>query len=96
MALPGRVQRLLHNQPPLLRTVTTTRPNPSPYSIQLKLRFRHTIILKPVPPLVHPANTKRLLHIRKYLADTLPGLADRSIHELAELTPAAYAAKMAK
>ena len=36
------------------------------------------------------------VHIRKYLADTLPGLADRSIHELAELTPAAYAAKMAK
>ena len=29
--------------------------------------------------------------IRKYLADMLPGLADRSIHELAGLTPAAYA-----
>jgi hypothetical protein len=26
----------------------------------------------------------------------LPGLADRSIHSLTELTPAAYAAKMAK
>jgi hypothetical protein len=34
--------------------------------------------------------------IRQYLADVLPGLADRSIHELAELTPATYAAKMAK
>lgn len=33
--------------------------------------------------------------IRKYLADILPGLADRSIHSLAELTPAAYAAKQA-
>ena len=30
------------------------------------------------------------------LADMLPGLADRSIQSLAELTPAAYAAKMAK
>ena len=34
--------------------------------------------------------------IRQYLADALPGLTDRSIHELAELTPTAYAAKMAK
>jgi transposase len=34
--------------------------------------------------------------IRQYLADTLPGLADRSIQSLAELTPTAYAAKMAK
>jgi transposase len=34
--------------------------------------------------------------IRQYLADVLPGLADRSIQSLAELTPAAYAAKMAK
>jgi hypothetical protein len=34
--------------------------------------------------------------IRKYLADVLPGLADRSIQSLAELTPAAYAARMAK
>jgi transposase len=34
--------------------------------------------------------------IRQYLADILPGLADRSIHSLTELTPAAYAAKMAK
>ena len=34
--------------------------------------------------------------IRQYLLDTLPGLADRSIQSLAELTPAAYAAKMAK
>ena len=34
--------------------------------------------------------------IRQYLADILPGLADRSIHSLSELTPAAYAAKMAK
>ena len=33
--------------------------------------------------------------IRQYLTDVLPGLADRSIHELAGLTPAAYAAKMA-
>ena len=33
--------------------------------------------------------------IRKYLADVLPGLADRSIQSLAELTPAAYSAKMA-
>ena len=34
--------------------------------------------------------------IRQYLADLLPGLADRSIHELAGLTPTAYAAKIAK
>jgi hypothetical protein len=34
--------------------------------------------------------------IRQYLAGTLPGLADRSIHELTVLTPIAYAAKMAK
>jgi len=34
--------------------------------------------------------------IRQYLADVLPGLADRSIQSLAELTPAAYAARMAK
>lgn len=34
--------------------------------------------------------------IRQYLADVLPGLADRSIHELARLTPSAYAANMAK
>jgi transposase len=34
--------------------------------------------------------------IRKYLADVLPGLADRSIKSLAQLTPAAYAAKQEK
>ena len=34
--------------------------------------------------------------IRKYLADVLPGLADRSIQILAELSPVAYAAKHAK
>lgn len=34
--------------------------------------------------------------IRKYLADVLPGLADRSIHNLAHLTPGAYAHKSAK
>jgi hypothetical protein len=34
--------------------------------------------------------------IRKYLADVLPGLADRSIQSLAEITPTAYAAKMTK
>jgi transposase len=34
--------------------------------------------------------------IRQYLADVLPGLADRSIHALASLTPAAYAASLAK
>ena len=33
--------------------------------------------------------------IRRYLADVLPGLANRSIHSLAELTPAAYAARLA-
>ena len=33
--------------------------------------------------------------IRKYLADVLPGLADRSIQSLAELTPAAYATRLA-
>jgi hypothetical protein len=40
----------------------------------------------------------RKLHvpIRKYLAEVLPGLADRSIQSLAELTPTAYAAKIAK
>jgi len=34
--------------------------------------------------------------IRQYLADMLPGLAGRSIQSLAELTPTAYAAKLAK
>lgn len=34
--------------------------------------------------------------IRQYLADVLPGLSDLSIHELAGLTPSAYAANMAK
>jgi len=54
-------QRLFHNQPPLLRTATTARYRSRPYPIQLKLRFRHTIILKPAPPRVNPANTTRLL-----------------------------------
>jgi hypothetical protein len=36
------------------------------------------------------------LPIRQYLASILPGLADRSIQSLAEVTPAAYAARMAK
>ncbi len=34
--------------------------------------------------------------IRQYPVDILPGLADRSIQELAGLKPTAYAAKMAK
>jgi hypothetical protein len=34
--------------------------------------------------------------IRKYLLDMLPGLADRSIQSLIELTPTVYAAKMTK
>lgn len=34
--------------------------------------------------------------IRKYLAHVLPGLADRSIQSLADLTPTAYAANSAK
>ena len=34
--------------------------------------------------------------IRQYLADVLPGLTGRSIHALVQLTPAAYAAKLAK
>jgi transposase len=34
--------------------------------------------------------------IRQYLAHVLPGLADRSIQELAGFTPAAYAANLAK
>ena len=34
--------------------------------------------------------------IRQYLAEVLPGLAGRSIQSLAELTPAAYAARVAK
>ena len=34
--------------------------------------------------------------IRQYLANVLPGLADRSIQELAALTPTAYAAKIAR
>jgi transposase len=34
--------------------------------------------------------------VRQYLAAVLPGLADRSIQNLADLTPVAYAAKMAK
>ena len=34
--------------------------------------------------------------IRRYLADVLPGMADRSIQELAGITPTAYAAKLPK
>lgn len=34
--------------------------------------------------------------IRQHLADGLPRLADRSIQTLAELTPTAYAARLAK
>jgi hypothetical protein len=34
--------------------------------------------------------------IRKYLADVLPGLADRSIQSLNEFIPSTYAAKAAK
>jgi hypothetical protein len=34
--------------------------------------------------------------IRKYLADMLPGLADRSIHELDGLMPTVYNAKIVK
>ena len=34
--------------------------------------------------------------IRHYLADVLPGLADRSIQELSRITPTAYATKTAK
>lgn len=34
--------------------------------------------------------------IREYLANVLPGLAERSIQSVAELTPVAYAAKQAK
>jgi hypothetical protein len=34
--------------------------------------------------------------VRQYLADVLPGLAERSIQSLAELTPMAYAAKLTK
>ena len=34
--------------------------------------------------------------VRKYLADILPGLADRSIQSLTGLTPTAYAANSAK
>jgi transposase len=33
---------------------------------------------------------------RKYLADVLPGLAERSIQALADLIPTAYAARLAK
>lgn len=34
--------------------------------------------------------------IRQYLAQVLPGLADRSIHQLTDLTPAAYATNLTK
>ena len=34
--------------------------------------------------------------VRRYLADVLPGMADRSIQELAGITPTAYAANLAK
>jgi transposase len=34
--------------------------------------------------------------IRRYLCDILPGLANRSIQSLAELTPASYAVRLAK
>jgi hypothetical protein len=36
------------------------------------------------------------LPIREYLAAVLPGLGNRSIHSLDQLTPAAYAASKAK
>jgi len=35
------------------------------------------------------------IDVRKYLADVLPGLADRSIRDIAQLTPAAWAARQA-
>ncbi len=34
--------------------------------------------------------------IRKYMAEVLPGLAERSIQQLAALTPAAHTANIAK
>jgi transposase len=34
--------------------------------------------------------------VRQYLAEVLPGLADRSVQSLADLTPTAYAAKLEK
>jgi transposase len=36
------------------------------------------------------------LPVREYLADILPGLANRSIQSLGQLTPSAYAASRAK
>jgi hypothetical protein len=36
------------------------------------------------------------LPVRKYLNDVLPGLANRSIQSFAQLTPTAYAARLAK
>jgi hypothetical protein len=36
------------------------------------------------------------LPIREYLAAVLPGLANRSIHSLEQLTPATYAASKLK
>jgi hypothetical protein len=37
---------------------------------------------------------RRNVPIRRYLTDILPGLANRSIQSLAQLTPEAYAARM--
>ena len=62
-----RLQRLFHNQPPLHRTATTARYRSRPYPIQLKLRFRHTIILKPAPPRVHPGQHHTLTLRRQAL-----------------------------
>jgi hypothetical protein len=42
---------------------------------------------------VAPKRFRRLkITIREYLAGVLPGLADRSVQRLAELTPTAWAA----
>src|ERR1019366_3287633 len=47
-----------------------------------------------VAPILSIVETCRRIHIpiREYLAGVLPGLADRSVQRLAELTPTAWAA----
>jgi len=59
------------------------------------------LIARRVPPAieheadsVHARPSSEL--IRQYLTEVLPGLAERSIQPLPELTPTAYTAKMAK
>ena len=71
-------------------------PLGTPYSIPLDSATASNVLSG--SPASNVIETCRKLNIptRKYLADVLPGLAERSIQALAVLTPTAYAANRAK